>query len=159
MIFKTFDSDIDNIIYKIGILDKSFGNLIDSYNDRIADINNLRFNNGLSEEEEAKQQVGSILSYFVKNEHKEMLTGEFTAFKELMEETGLGAEELAKQVGGVDKSVLDYAKSNDIAKLSVDGFKKSIGNLSLGAKAAGVAMKGLAMAGNMLTYTCCYRSY
>lgn len=100
--------------------------------------------------EEAKQQVGSIWSYFVKNEHKKMLTGEFTAFKELMEETGLGAEELAKQVGGVDKSVLDYAKSNDIAKLSVDGFKKSIGNLSLGAKAASVAMKGLAMAGNML---------
>lgn len=129
MMFKTFNSDIDSSIYKIGIFGKSFGEVIDRINDR---------------------KVGSIWSYLSKDEHKDALTGEFTAFKELMEETGLGADELAKQVGGVSKSVLDYAKSDDTAKLSTEGFKASIGNLSIGAKAGQVALKGLALAGNMV---------
>ena len=149
MIFKTFNSDIDSSIYKIGIFGKSFGDLIDKYNDRIAEINDLRLNNGLSEKE-AKKQVGSIWSYLGKDEHKDALTSEFTAFKELMEETGLGADELAKQVCGVSKSVLNYAKSDDVAKLSTEGFKASIGNLSISAKAGQVALKGLALAGNMV---------
>lgn len=149
MIFKTFNSDIDSSIYKIGIFGKSFGDLIDKYNDRIAEINDLRLNNGLSEKE-AKKQVGSIWSYLGKDEYKDAITGEFTAFKELMEETGLGADELAKQVGGVSKSVLNYAKSDDVAKLSTEGFKASIGNLSISAKAGQVALKGLALAGNMV---------
>lgn len=149
MIFKTFNSDIDSSIYKIGVFNKSFGDIIDKINDRSAEIKNLHENEGFSKSE-AKKQVGSIWSYLGKDEHKDALTDEFTAFKELMEETGLGADELAKQVGGVSKSVLDYAKSDDVAKLSTEGFKESIGNLSLGAKAGQVALKGLAMAGNIV---------
>lgn len=149
MIFKTFNSDIDSSIYKIGVFNKSFGDIIDKINDRSAKIKNLHENEGFSKSE-AKKQVGSIWSYLSKDEHKDALTGEFTAFKELMEETGLGADELAKQVGGVSKSVLDYAKSDDTAKLSTEGFKASIGNLSIGAKAGQVALKGLALAGNMV---------
>lgn len=149
MIFKTFNSDIDSSIYKIGVFNKSFGDIIDKINDRPAEIKNLHENEGFSKSE-AKKQVGSIWSYLGKDEHKDALTGEFTAFKELMEETGLGADELAKQVGGVSKSVLDYAKSDDVAKLSTEGFKASIGNLSIGAKAGQVALKGLALAGNMI---------
>lgn len=143
MIFKTFNSDIDSSIYKIGIFGKSFGEVIDRINDRKADISTKGI-----DKKEAKKQVGSIWSYLGKDEHKDALTGEFTAFKELMEETGLGADELAKQVGGVSKSVLDYAKSDDVAKLSTEGFKASIGNLSIGAKAANIALKGLAVVGN-----------
>lgn len=149
MIFKTFNSDIDSSIYKIGIFGKSFGEVIDRINDRKADIDGLVLTKGI-DKKEAKKQVGSIWSYLGKDEHKDALTGEFTAFKELMEETGLGADELAKQVGGVSKSVLDYAKSDDVAKLSTKGFKASIGNLSIGAKAGQVALKGLALAGNMV---------
>ena len=149
MIFKTFNSDIDSSIYKIGIFGKSFGEVIDRINDRKADIDGLVLTKGI-DKKEAKKQVGSIWSYLGKDEHKDALTGEFTAFKELMEETGLGADELAKQVGGVSKSVLDYAKSDDVAKLSTEGFKASIGNLSIGAKAGQVALKGLAIAGNMV---------
>ena len=149
MIFKTFNSDIDSSIYKIGIFGKSFGEVIDRINDRKADIDGLVLTKGI-DKKEAKKQVGSIWSYLGKDEHKDALTGEFTAFKELMEETGLGADELAKQVGGVSKSVLDYAKSDDVAKLSTEGFKASIGNLSIGAKAGQVALKGLALAGNMV---------
>lgn len=145
MIFKTFNSDIDSSIYKIGIFGKSFGEVIDRINDRKADV----LTKGI-DKKEAKKQVGSIWSYLGKDEHKDALTGEFTAFKELMEETGLGADELAKEVGGVSKSVLDYAKSDDVAKLSTVGFKASIGNLSIGAKAGQVALKGLALAGNMV---------
>lgn len=147
--FKTFNSDIDSSIYKIGIFGKSFGEVIDRINDRKADIDGLVLTKGI-DEKESKKQVGSIWSYLSKDEHKDALTGEFTAFKELMEETGLGADELAKQVGGVSKSVLDYAKSDDTAKLSTEGFKASIGNLSIGAKAGQVALKGLALAGNMV---------
>ena len=147
MIFKTFNSDIDSSIYKIGVFNKSFGDIIDKINDRSAEIKNLHENEGFSKSE-AKKQVGSIWSYLGKDEHKDALAGEFTAFKELMEETGLGADELAKQVGGVSKSVLDYAKSDDVAKLSTEGFKASIGNLSIGAKAANIALKGLAVVGN-----------
>ena len=149
MMFKTFNSDIDSSIYKIGIFGKSFGEVIDRINDRKADIDGLVLTKGI-DKKEAKKQVGSIWSYLGKDEHKDALTGEFTAFKELMEETGLGADELAKQVGGVSKSVLDYAKSDDVAKLSTEGFKASIGNLSIGAKAGQVALKGLALAGNMV---------
>lgn len=149
MIFKTFNSDIDSSIYKIGIFGKSFGEVIDRINDRKADIDGLVLTKGI-DEKEAKKQVGSIWSYLSKDEHKDALTDEFTAFKELMEETGLGADELAKQVGGVSKSVLDYAKSDDAAKLSTEGFKASIGNLSIGAKAGQVALRGLALAGNMV---------
>lgn len=149
MIFKTFNSDIDSSIYKIGIFGKSFGEVIDRINDRKADIDGLVLTKGI-DKKEAKKQVGSIWSYLGKDEHKDALTGEFTAFTELMEETGLGADELAKQVGGVSKSVLDYAKSDDVAKLSTEGFKASIGNLSIGAKAGQVALKGLALAGNMV---------
>lgn len=149
MMFKTFNSDIDSSIYNIGIFGKSFGEVIDRINDRKADIDGLILTKGI-DKKEAKKQVGSILSYLSKDEHKDALTGEFTAFKELMEETGLGADELAKQVGGVSRSVLDYAKSDDTAKLSTEGFKASIGNLSIGAKAGQVALKGLALAGNMV---------
>ena len=149
MIFKTFNSDIDSSIYKIGVFNKSFGDIIDKINDRSAEIKNLHENEGFSKSE-AKKQVGSIWSYLGKDEHKDALTGEFTAFKELMEETGFGADELAKQVGGVSKSVLNYAKSDDVAKLSTEGFKASIGNLSISAKAGQVALKGLALAGNMV---------
>lgn len=147
--FKTFNSDIDSSIYKIGIFGKSFGEVIDRINDRKADIDGLVLTKGI-DEKEAKKQVGSIWSYLSKDKHKDALTDEFTAFKELMEETGLGTDELAKQVGGVSKSVLDYAKSDDVAKLSTEGFKASIGNLSIGAKAGQVALKGLALAGNMV---------
>lgn len=94
MIFKTFNSDIDSSIYKIGVFNKSFGDIIDKINDRSAEIKNLHENEGFSKSE-AKKQVGSIWSYLGKDEHKDALTGEFTAFKELMEETGLGADELA----------------------------------------------------------------
>ena len=114
MIFKTFNSDIDSSIYKIGVFNKSSGDIIDKINQRQMDINGLKRNNNMSDKD-AKKQVGSLLSYLGKSEHKDALTGEFTAFKELMEETGLGAEEIAKQVGGVNKSVLDYAKSDDVA--------------------------------------------
>ena len=41
MIFKTFNSDIDSSIYKIGIFGKSFGKVIDRINDRKADIDDL----------------------------------------------------------------------------------------------------------------------
>lgn len=64
MIFKTFDSDIDGVINKIGVLGKSFGDIINTINQRKLDIDNLMSSGLVSSEKEAKNQVGNIWSYF-----------------------------------------------------------------------------------------------
>ena len=55
MIFKTFNSDIDSSIYKIGVFNKSFGDIIDKINDRSAEIKNLYENEGFSKSEAKKK--------------------------------------------------------------------------------------------------------
>lgn len=92
----------------------------------------------------------TLSAVFVPQKDNTKLIGDFQAFKDLMSETGLSAEELAKEIGGVDSRIVSYAKSGEVGKLTTDGFKESIGNLSLGAKAWQVALKGLALVGNAL---------
>lgn len=68
-----------------------------------------------------------------------------------MTDYGMTAEEVAKDLGDqLSPEIQSYVKSAKNGELTTEGFNKSIGNLSLGAKAANVAMKGLAIAGNML---------
>ena len=106
-------------------------------------------NNGLSKSE-AKKQVGSIWSYLAKDEDKDKLVEEFEAFKTKMNETGKSAKDLAKEMGNdLSPEIRSYVKTSKDGKLSTEGFNSSIGNLSIGAKAANVAMKGLALAGNI----------
>lgn len=150
MIFKTFNSDIDSSIYKIGVFDKSFGEIIDKINDRKADINGLVLTKGI-DEKEAKKQVGSIWSYLAKDEHKEKLVEEFNDFKDIVNDTGLTAKEAADILGDdLSAEIHSYVKTNKDAKISTEGFNAAIGNLSIGAKAGQVALKGLKLAGNLL---------
>lgn len=68
-----------------------------------------------------------------------------------MTDYGMTAEEVAKDLGDqLSPEIQSYIKSAKNGELTTEGFNKSIGNLSLGAKAGQVAIKGLALAGNML---------
>lgn len=150
MIFKTFNNDIDSSIYKIGIFGKSFGEVIDRINDRKADIDGLVLTKGI-DEKEAKKQVGSIWSYLAKDEDKDKLVEEFNDFKDIVTDTGLTAKEAADILGeDLSPEIRSYVKTSKDGKISTEGFRASIGNLSIGAKAGQVALKGLALAGNML---------
>lgn len=149
MIFKTFDSDIDNVTSKIGVLGKSFDDIIKLYQKRKAEITELE-NNGY-EKPEAKNQVGGLFSYIFKDNSKDKLVEEFETFKSMMTDYGMTAEEVAKDLGDqLSPEIQSYVKSVKNGELTTEGFNKSIGNLSIGAKAGQVALKGLAMAGNML---------
>lgn len=64
---------------------------------------------------------------------------------------GMTAEEVAKDLGNqLSPEIQSYVKSAKNGELTTEGFKASIGNLSIGAKAGQVALKGLALAGNMV---------
>lgn len=139
MMFKTYDSDIDGITNKLGFSKRSFA----EWGEQVSRV--------FTESEGKMNKFKNTLSaVFVPQKDNSQLIGDFQAFKDLMLETGLSAEELAKEVGGVDSRIVSYAKSGEAGKLSTDGFKESIGNLSFGAKAGQVALKGLALVGNAL---------
>lgn len=137
--FKTYDSDIEGITNKLGFSKRSFAEWGEQVSSAFAESEGKmnKFKNTLS-------------AVFVPQKDNTQLIGDFQAFKDLMLETGLSAEELSKEIGGVDSRIVSYAKSGKVGKLTTDGFKESIGNLSLGAKAGQVALKGLALAGNAL---------
>ena len=149
MIFKTFDSDIDNATSKIGVFGKSFNDIIKLYQKRKAEITELE-NNGY-EKPEAKNQVGGLFSYIFKDNSKDELVEEFETFKSMITDYGMTAEEVAKDLGNqLSPEIQSYVKSAKNGELTTEGFKASIGNLSIGAKAGQVALKGLALAGNMV---------
>lgn len=139
MIFKTYDSDIEGITNKLGFSKRSFA----EWGEQVS--------SAFTESEGKMNKFKNTLSaVFVPKKDNTKLIGDFQAFKDLMLETGLSAEELSKEVGGVDSRIVSYAKSGEVGKLTTDGFKESIGDLSLGAKAGQVALKGLALVGNTL---------
>lgn len=149
MIFKTFDSDIDNATSKIGVFGKSFDDIIKLYQKRKAKITELE-NNGY-EKPEAKNQVGGLFSYIFKDNSKGKLVEEFETFKSMMTDYGMTVEEVAKDLGDqLSPEIQSYVKSAKNGELTTEGFNKSIGNLSLGAKAASMALEGLKYVGNML---------
>lgn len=71
-------------------------------------------------------------------------------FRDSLLETGLGVDALSESIGITDTNILNYAKSTSAAEMSVSGFTKFINKQTLAAKAGSIAMKGLALAGNML---------
>ena len=79
------------------------------------------------------------------------LLSEFERFKNKFNSSSLSAEALAETMGDVDKRIVNYAKTCRNGELTTSGFKNSIEGMSLSAKAGQVALKGLAMAGNMIT--------
>lgn len=62
----------------------------------------------------------TLRAIFVPQKDNSQLISNFQAFKGLMLETELSAEDLAKEVGGVDSRIVSYAKSDEAGKLSTD---------------------------------------
>lgn len=149
IIFQTFDSDISKTISKIGVFGKSFNEIFTLIKQRSAEIKDLK-KNGVNPDE-AKEQVGGLLSYVFKDEYKDGLVKEFKSFMDEMDKTGKNAHELASELGSkLNPAIRSFVESSSSGKITVEGFRKSIGNLSIGAKAGEVAMKGLTLAGNVL---------
>lgn len=100
---------------------------------------------------QAKQQVGGLLSYIFKDNSKDKLVEEFETFKSMMTDYGMTAEEVAKDLGDeLSPQIQAYVKAAKDGELTTEGFNASIGNLSLSAKAGKIALQGLAIAGNAL---------
>ena len=151
IIFQTFDSDISKTISKIGVFGKSFNEIFTliKQRSRSAEIKGLK-KSGVNPDE-AKEQVGGLLSYVFKDEYKDGLVKEFESFMDEMDKTGKNAHELASELGSkLNPAIRSFVESSSSGKITVEGFRKSIGNLSIGAKAGEVAMKGLTLAGNVL---------
>ena len=151
IIFQTFDSDISKTISKIGVFGKSFNEIFTliKQRSRSAEIKDLK-KSGVNPDE-AKEQVGGLLSYVFKDEYKDGLVKEFESFMDEMDKTGKNAHELASELGSkLNPAIRSFVESSSSGKITVEGFRKSIGNLSIGAKAGEVAMKGLTLAGNVL---------
>lgn len=64
--------------------------------------------------------------------------------------TTLSAKAFADELGGLDTGMVSYLSTCDNGSATMAGYSKSIENVSIKAKAASVAMKGLSIAGNML---------
>ena len=149
IIFQTFDSDISKTISKIGVFGKSFNEIFTLIKQRSVEIKDLK-KSGVNPDE-AKEQVGGLLSYVFKDEYKDGLVKEFESFMGEMNKTGKNAHELASELGSeLNPAIRSFVESSSSGKITVEGFRKSIGNLSIGAKAGEVAMKGLTLAGNVL---------
>ena len=80
------------------------------------------------------------------------LLDEFETFKDLFNSSSMSAEALAESLGGVDDRILNYAKTCKNGEMTTQGFKTSLEGMTLSAKAGQVALKGLAMVGNMLAF-------
>lgn len=99
-----------------------------------------------------KGQDGIIDTFFSKSK-KSPLTPEllesFEYFKKQFNSSSLSAEALAEQMENVDQRIIDYAKTCKNGEMTTEGFKKSIENMSLSAKASKLALSALATVGNM----------
>lgn len=97
-----------------------------------------------------------LFSFLFKNSKKDILTPEllnqFEQFKEKFNSTTLSAEALAEEMGDVDTSIIEYAKTQKNGQLTTEGFTKSLQGMTLGAKAAAIGIKALAIAGNIIVF-------
>lgn len=164
MIFRTFENnDIDKWTAKIGLFGKSFNDVIDSINKRKLDIDNLMSSGLVASHSDAKKQVGGLFSYLYSKNVDEIKTkivkmsksvsdGKKT-WQELFDALSVGEKhfaELGKQMEGQIITEDGLISANQKARASAIAHNNALKQQTLGAKAANVALKGLAIAGNML---------
>ena len=132
---------------------KSFNDIFNAINKRQEKINDLSnpLKGGTLTKDQAKQQVGGLLSYIFKDDSKNKFVQEFESFIAKVNETGKSAKDLAKEMGDdLNPQIQTYIRNSKDGELTTEGFNASIGNLSLSAKAGKIALQGLAIAGNAL---------
>lgn len=74
----------------------------------------------------------------------------FTSFAEEFNNTSKSAQVVAEELGITNQAVVDYAKTQKNGTLTLEGFTNSLNKCSLASRAGQAALKGLAIAGNML---------
>ena len=156
-IFKTFYNDIDGGIYKIGILDKSFGEIRDNFKSWKQEFNNFaknQTNANLSDFQkriEALKNVGNPFSYIFGSERTiEDKTAKYAEFVKQVESSGKTAIECAANNSKLDISILEYVSKTKGAIGTTEEFTRFLRNNTISAKAAQLGWQALAVAGNML---------
>lgn len=177
MIFKTFDSDSDKFISKIGILNRSFEQWGEAIRARKLEVTELM---GAMDKKDAKSQAQSVfdrLGYTKRSvQEKSIDLSLFDNFN--ASDTLSSLQKLDAQVNSGKRNWQDYfskltdgqkwqvefVQNNDLSKVSLEqvenaqkaaresaiAYNNGLEQMTLGAKAANVAMKALAVAGNML---------
>lgn len=179
MIFKTFNNDIDKISAKWGIFGKSFYDFVDIANKRRIKIDDLITYHGMSLEEAKNEVGSLWSNLFPSKKDLQIdidsLIPEFDtdSARLALEELQNIQAEINRTKGSWDdyhdkfkdgkEYLLDYAKTNNVLESSVDDVKQAnqsardaaiahnaaLKQQTLSAKAGAVAMKALAVAGNM----------
>ena len=129
---------------EFAIFGKTIGNIQEKWNSFVD-----KYNNGHT----LFGENGAFASLFSAKGQKTILDpkllSQFDEFKEKFNSSSLSAEALAKQMDNVNSSILNYAKTCKNGKMTTEGFKASINDMSFSSKAGKAALQALATAGNM----------
>ena len=176
MIFKTFDSDIDKWTAKIGIFGKSFNELgtainnafksvidnLDNFDENVGFWESLK-NNLLPKKEDITSQLVDVMPEIntdnlidatekIKILSKDVANGT-TTWQELFDTLPEGQKyfaQLGQQMEGQIITTEGVAKANQAARDAAIAHNAALQQQTLSAKAGQVALKGLAIAGNMI---------
>ncbi len=176
MIFKTFNSDIDKWTAKIGIFGKSFNELgtainnafkstidnIDNFNEDVGFWSSLK-DNLFPKKENIESQLINVMPEINTDNISDAtekikvmasaVSENKTTWQQLFDtlpESEKHFSQLGQQMEGQIITEEGVIKANQKARESALAHNAALKNLTLGAKAAKVATKALAMAGNML---------
>ena len=175
MIFKTFENDIDKWTAKIGIFGKSFNELgtaiknalwtskneVNNFGEEISFWDALK-NNLLPKKEDITSQLIDVMPEIntdnlvdatekIKNLSKDVANGT-TTWQELFDALPEGQKhfaQLGQQMEGQIITTEGVAKANKAARNTAIAHNEALKQQTLSAKAGQVALKGLAMVGNM----------
>lgn len=139
--FKTYDNDIDGITNKLGFSKRSFAEWGEQVSKAFTESEGVinKFKNTMN------------AAFVPQTGKNNALIEEFNDFIFLMNDEGLTAKETAEILGNdLSPEIQRYVKNSKDGKITTDGFKNSIGEMSIGAKAGKIALQGLALVGNAL---------
>lgn len=80
------------------------------------------------------------------------LLDEFENFANVFNASGKSADVLNKEFSNLSPEIQNYVKSAKNGQLTTEGFKNSLNSVTKASKIGEVALKGLAMAGNMIAF-------
>lgn len=185
MIFRTFDNgNIDNWTEKIGIFGKSFRDLgiaidsaskstidnVSNFNSNIDFWENLR-NNLFSKKEdiqslmvELPEIIDSSKATQYLNAIKAIESGTlgnidtFQKWYDTLDDSKQWIAEYAQSTQGQIRSTESVIAANKAARQSAINYNNSLKSMTLGAKAAAIGMKALAIAGNIIVFAAISKS-
>lgn len=149
MIFKTFDSDSDKFISKIGILNRSFEQWGEAIRARKLSVQEKSKDLSLFDNFDATATLQSL------RDVESQLPNNKDAWTEYFSTLDDGSKWQVKFVQDNDLSKVSLEQvenAQKAARESAIAYNNSLEQMTFGAKAANVAMKGLAIAGNMIIY-------